>query len=138
MGSYLKTKILPILVRQNLAEKFHTTRTLSHDQLTDRFKVLTKGKKTTASAVPAASHSSTTSVWLWRPMDPAKVPAARLAVEKEKKPLYGWEVGFGEDASHLNKRRQRKRVEKVRSDVAWMKALEKERSEGQREAAHHS
>ena len=67
---------------------------------------------------PPPTHRS---VWRWE-IPVRKVPA-------EKKEIFGKEVGVGEDWSHLNKRRQRKREEKVERDVAWLKELEEARKE---------
>ncbi|KAL1743988.1 hypothetical protein HDZ31DRAFT_83029 [Schizophyllum fasciatum] len=66
---------------------------------------------TSTEAAPAATHT----VYAWRwvqplPRDPPPAPAP------PKKP-FGWQVGVGEDRSHLNRRRQRARGPKIRAAV---------------------
>lgn len=65
------------------------------------------------------SLPTTTSVWLWKLRAPPPPPPE----PKKEKVVFGAEVGVGEDWSHLNKRRQRAREEKVASDVDWLKDL---------------
>ena len=68
---------------------------------------------------------TTTDVWLWRTRTRPSPPPE----PKKEKPVFGVEVGVGEDWSHLNKRRQRARGEKVARDVTWLRDLEKIRRE---------
>jgi hypothetical protein len=71
------------------------------------------------------SMATTTDVWLWRILDEKQVPPKR-----EVEPtVFGEEVGVGEDWSHLNKRRQRARDEKIARDVAWLREVESVRAE---------
>lgn len=62
-------------------------------------------------------------LWRWQ------LKTAEAKVEKPVKPVFGKEVGVGADWSHLNKRRQRAREEKVEKDVQWLRELERARNE---------
>ena len=98
-------------------EKVHMVRTLTPDEtphhLAATAKNAQKGKVT--------RNTEAGSVWVWklkaRPPPPPE--------PKQEKRMFGAEVGVGEDWSHLNKRRQRARKEKVARDVTWLKDLEK-------------
>ncbi|RDB27620.1 hypothetical protein Hypma_003803 [Hypsizygus marmoreus] len=79
-----------------------------------------KGKKETSHASSAAPPAPVT-VWTWQPIDPNTLPAPPKF--KPTRKLFGTEVGVGEDWSHLNKRRERARVGKVRRDVSVMKEV---------------
>lgn len=64
--------------------------------------------------------STQSSMWRWQIMEPAE----KKVVRKVEKP-FGVEVGVDADVSHLNKRRQRAREEKVARDVKWMRQLKR-------------
>lgn len=110
-------------MRDNIkeVEKYHTVQTLSAEEIQHRLAVMSKS----ARKAKGNLSSTTIGVWLWRmtarPQTPPKL--------KEEEPVFGAEVGVGEDWSHLNKRRQRAREEKVTRDVAWLKDLESIRRE---------
>lgn len=72
-----------------------------------------------------SSLPTTGDVWLWRLRERPPPPLE----PKKAKPVFGAEVGVGEDWSHLNKRRQRAREEKVARDVTWLRDLGKIRRE---------
>jgi hypothetical protein len=78
-------------------------------------------KKTSAAAL---SHPVST--WMWELVDKSKESSLE-DTKKDRDEVFGTEVGVGEDWSHLNKRRQRARGEKVTRDVKWMKKLESAR-----------
>lgn len=104
-------------MRDNIqeVEKFHNVRTLSDEEIQRRLATMSK------SARKAKSNLSSTTIdtWLWRLKARPRPPSQ----PKEKEPVFGVEVGVGEDRSHLNKRRQRAREEKVARDVTWLKDL---------------
>lgn len=117
---YLKTVVLPDLVATHKVEKIHTTR-VGNAAVSS---LVTKSK---ATPVPP-SKATPVQAWLWQlrshPPTPPKVAAA--------KPVYGAEVGVGEDWSHLSKRRRRSRIGKVGRDLATLKAWEKSLGPGGR------
>jgi len=110
-------------MRDNIQEieKFHTVRTLSDEELQHRLATMSKS----ARKAKGDSFPTTTDAWLWR----ARARPPPPPEPKKEKPVFGIEVGVGADWSHLNKRRQRARVEKVARDVTWLKDLEKIRRE---------
>ncbi|KAF9788523.1 hypothetical protein BJ322DRAFT_1099038 [Thelephora terrestris] len=119
---YLKAVVLPHMSDKiQEIEKFHTTKSLSDEEKQHRLATMSKSaRKAKASLLPTI-----TDVWLWRmtarpppPLEP-----------KKKKPVFGVEVGVGEDWLHLNKRRQRAREGKVVRDVTWLRELTKMRRE---------
>jgi hypothetical protein len=96
-------------------EKSHTVRTLSNEELQHRLATMSKSaRKAKGSSLP-----TTANVWLWK----MKAPPPPPPEAKKEKPVFGTEVGVGEDWSHLNKRRQRAREGKVARDVTWLKDL---------------
>jgi hypothetical protein len=56
------------------------------------------------------------------------VREAEARKAREAATPFGWEVGVGQDFSHLNKRRQRRRDMGVERDVKWMKKVERARA----------
>ena len=102
-------------------EKFHTARTLSDEEIQHRLATMSKSaRKAKGDSLPTK-----TDVWLWRTRERPPPPSE----PKKEKPVFGAEVGVGEDWSHLNKRRQRAREEKVARDVTWLRDLRKIRRE---------
>ncbi len=95
----------------------HIKRSLSAEEESRLQLNASKGKKTTP--VPSFHWH-----WLWQLK--AHVPEDPPRPEKK---TFGAEVGVGEDWSHLNKRRQRARQERVGRDVQWMRELKKAQSE---------
>ncbi|KAL1938844.1 hypothetical protein VTO73DRAFT_11224 [Trametes versicolor] len=115
---YLKRVILPDLEQSGKVEKAHTKQTLTEAEL-EALKANMGKKSKKASTLP--SHVQ---LWRWqlkeaKPQEPAP----------EETKLYGSEVGLGADWSHLNKRRQRGRQEKVREDMKWLKQLRQARED---------
>ena len=122
MFRYLKTVVLPHM-RDKIqeVEKFHTARTLSDEEIQHRLATMSKSaRKAKGDSLPTK-----TDVWLWRARERPPPPPE----PKKEKPVFGAEVGVGEDWSHLNKRRQRAREEKVARDVTWLRDLRKLRRE---------
>jgi hypothetical protein len=82
----------------------------------------------------AALATKTVSEWVWervpeeaRAKDRAKERLDfKLSKAAEAKP-FGWEVGVGAEIGHLNKRKQRRRLERVSKDVELMTAIESAR-----------
>ncbi|KAI0711570.1 hypothetical protein C8Q76DRAFT_737144 [Earliella scabrosa] len=117
---YLKKVVLPDLEQEGVVEKVHTKEPLSEEELERMRANLAKSRKTKPVAL-----SSHVAYWRWQLRQ-----ARDEEPLKEEKRRFGTEVGVGEDWSHLNKRRQRAREEKVARDVAWLKELEAARREG--------
>lgn len=119
---YLKTVVLPHMRDQaQEIEKLHMVRTLSNEEIQHRLATMSKSaRKAKGDSLP-----TTTSVWSWKLRAPPPPPPE----PKKEKPVFGVEVGVGEDWSYLNKRRQRAREEKVARDVAWLKDLSNIRRE---------
>lgn len=59
------------------------------------------------------------STWLWRLKEPKKPKTGTINNSKVLEEV----LGKNEDWSHLNKRRQAKRVEKIEKDINWAKRL---------------
>ncbi|KAH9896653.1 hypothetical protein C8Q73DRAFT_642221 [Cubamyces lactineus] len=114
---YLKKVVLPELADAGKLQKVHERLKLTEEQL----KALRErmGKSTYGlTGVP-----SSVELWRWQIKEPeTKEP-------EPVKQVFGKEVGVGADWSHLNKRRQRAREEKVKKDVQWLKELERARNE---------
>ena len=72
--------------------------------------------------------SQPVSTWMWQLVDKSKEPSLEGSKKDGEEEAFGAEVGVGEDWSHLNKRRQRAREEKVARDVKWMKKVQKARA----------
>ena len=110
--------------------------TFTPEEMEERLKAFSTSKK----KAHAKSLETTASVWVWKPINEPTIPTLE-ETEADRKPRkrgdrrFGWEVGNGEDVSHLNKRRQRKRAEKVRASMSWMKLLNNARREGWSQAA---
>ena len=122
MISYLKRIVLPTLVRQRWIEKVHSVREMTAEELAAR-------KNAPAKSARKAAEQGMAHEWFWQ--------RRIIQVQNPPKPkeVFGAAVGVGEDISHLNKRRQRSRQEKVAADVEWLHDLEKARREGARAAA---
>ena len=116
---YLKKVGLGDLEGSGKVQKVHRKDSLSEEQ-TEKLRAQIAKTKGSNAKLPTSHLQS----WRWQipvlvqPKDPA-----------EKRTPYGSEVGVGEVWSHLNKRRQRARVEKVARDVKWLKELDRARTE---------
>ncbi|RDX40804.1 hypothetical protein OH76DRAFT_1412688 [Lentinus brumalis] len=111
---YLKKVVLPDLQQRGELDKVHTKEQLSEEALEKiKSQMTTKSSRKSAGAV-----STTVEHWKWQLKEAQPAPPSVV----QRKP-FGTEVGVGEDWSHLNKRRQRAREEKVERDVAWMREL---------------
>ncbi|KAG1733826.1 hypothetical protein EDB19DRAFT_1999974 [Suillus lakei] len=88
----------------------------------------------------AVSVAAPRNTWLWRmtasPPPPKPLPASTFSKsESLGLPRFtAADVGVGEDWSHLNKRRQRARKEKVERDLKWMWMLQAAKREAAWEA----
>lgn len=105
--------MLSELQKAGEVEKVHEKRSIPPEEIENLRAHLSKS---TRKKGPLPTHAE---LWRWQ----LKAPRQEEPPKTEKK-LFGTEVGVGEDWSHLNKRRQRAREEKVASDVQWMKELE--------------
>ncbi|KAG1744306.1 hypothetical protein EDB19DRAFT_1849700 [Suillus lakei] len=133
---YLKRVVLPDLVNTREVEKFCTKQTLSQAEIDHRLQTVTKAARKEQAVLLAAPRNT----WLWRMTAPPPPPKPLPASTLSKSELLGLprftaaDVGVGEDWSHLNKRRQRARKEKVERDLKWMWTLQAAKREAVREA----
>ncbi|KAG1881929.1 hypothetical protein C8R48DRAFT_682777 [Suillus tomentosus] len=133
---YLKRVVLPELVNSKKVEKFCAKRTLSQAEIDHRLQTVTKAARKEQAVLLAAPRNT----WLWRMATPPPPPKPLPASTLSKSELLGLprltaaDVGVGEDWSHLNKRRQRARKEKVERDLKWMWTLQAAKREAAREA----
>ncbi|KAH7911159.1 hypothetical protein BJ138DRAFT_1151276 [Hygrophoropsis aurantiaca] len=125
--SHLKNIVLPHLASLNQVEKFCTKRTLSQAEIEQRLQTMSKS----ARKQQAESLSAPINTWLWRlkPQVEKKVSSREVKTKPSIPSLIvprlpASSVGVGEDWSHLNKRRQRARKEKVQRDLKWMWTLQ--------------
>ncbi|KAG1844702.1 hypothetical protein F4604DRAFT_1908169 [Suillus subluteus] len=99
-------------------EKFCIKRTLSQAEINHRFQTVTKAAR--------KAHAGLLVKMTTPPPPPNPLPASTL----RKSELLGLprlmagDVGVGEDWSHLDKRRQRSRKEKIERDLKWMWTLQ--------------
>lgn len=120
---HLKTVVLPHMQDNTKEiEKIHMVRSLTPDETSPPQATTTKHARK-GKMVPNVEET-----WVWK----LKAPPPPPPEPKQEKQAFGAEVGVGEEWSHLNKRRQRAREEKVARDVTWLKDLEKLR----RDLAH--
>ncbi|KAI0746544.1 hypothetical protein C8Q80DRAFT_1054361, partial [Daedaleopsis nitida] len=117
---YLKKVVLPDLQNTGEVEKVHQKLVHSEEEI-EKLRAAAQAKKGKRKSMPVSTHAES---WKWQ----LKAPAPEVPAPVEE-PVFGAEVGVGEDWSHLNKRRQRAREEKVASDVQWLKELEAARRE---------
>ncbi|KAI0367188.1 hypothetical protein BV20DRAFT_970833 [Pilatotrama ljubarskyi] len=120
---YLKKVVLPDLAHIGKVERVHTKQVLTPEQLD----TLKKNMGNTSRKGTTLSQNA--ELWVWRIRN-AEPPAP---APEPTKP-FGAEVGVGADFSHLNKRRQRAREEKIERDVEWLKELKQAREEALRES----
>ena len=122
---YLKKVILPALESENKVEKIHVKHTATEAELQRVAEAKTKAAR--------KATSSSLHCWLWRippqQPDPAQPPPQRPSSNLAA------DVGFGEDWSFLNKRRERAREKKTRKLFALVKAMNKKEKE---QARHDS
>jgi hypothetical protein len=115
----LKEHILPALLGSQEIHKVVVDREITEP-------ILAKGKKgkiTKNPTKPTAGASPTTPVtikaWVWKPMTPTPKDAPKEVQER-----FGAAVGVGQDFSHLSKRRQGAREEKIQRDLKKMRRLQ--------------
>ncbi|KAI8969443.1 hypothetical protein BD414DRAFT_525844 [Trametes punicea] len=115
---YLKKVVLPDLQTAGIIERVHTKKVLSQEQL----EILKE--RMGQSSKKASTMSPSVQLWQWQLKSETTEDTA-----PEEKEVFGKEVGVGADWSHLNKRRQRAREEKVKRDVEWLKELDRARKD---------
>ncbi|KAI9058049.1 hypothetical protein FKP32DRAFT_1297224 [Trametes sanguinea] len=116
---YLKKVVLPELAGANKVERVHAKVKLTPEELAElRAKMGPTSKK-------AATLPPNAELWRWQLKQKEDAPPAL-----EQKAMFGREVGVGADWSHLNRRRQQAREEKVKRDVQWLKELDRARQDG--------
>lgn len=81
--------------------------------------------KAQAKKKPVATLSQPVSTWKWQLANKSNVSSSNGTKKDEDKQVFGAEVGVGKDWSHLNKRRQRVRKEKVLKDVKWFERVQR-------------
>ncbi|KAI0646114.1 hypothetical protein C8Q79DRAFT_1000547 [Trametes meyenii] len=114
---YLKRVVMEDLKNGDKVEKIYTKQVLTEEELS---KLKANMGKTSKKA-----HTLPTHVELWRWQLKTATPETPVSEKK----AFGEQVGVGADWSHLNKRRERARNEKVRRDVRWLRELETARKE---------
>jgi hypothetical protein len=73
--------------------------------------------------------------WLWQRRTQPRPPTKwEIIKSQDKGTPFGADVGVGEDWGHLNKRRQRARVGKVRRNVQFMKEVQRVKAEARKAA----
>ena len=107
---------MPTLVKQEWIEKVHVLREMTEEEKAAQAALPKSGRNVTASGM---IHE-----WVWRRRN------IQRANPPKEKPVFGKEVGVGEDISHLNTRRQRSRQESIERDVKWLRELDQARREG--------
>ncbi|KAI0337643.1 hypothetical protein BDW22DRAFT_1433176 [Trametopsis cervina] len=122
---YLKQVLLPVLASQNHVVQVRVKPTVNAQ---DRAQMLAKMNKTQRRS--AAVKAATLGYFGWKVKEPSTPPPPRAP-----RAVFGEIVGVGEDWSHLNKRRQRARTEKVSRDVEWLREVETARSQASRNAS---
>ncbi|KAI0065031.1 hypothetical protein BV25DRAFT_1822133 [Artomyces pyxidatus] len=115
--TYLKTIVLPELLGRKEIEKIHMQRTLSAEEIERRRASMTKAAQRAHANDPAKTIDS----WVWK----AREFVPKAPVVKQEEPVFGVEVGVGEDWGHLNRRRRRAREMSVKRDVKWMRKLQR-------------
>lgn len=125
---YLKTVVLPHMQDNTKeVEKIHMVRSPTPDE-TPHLQATTAKNARKGRVIP---NAGTGDIWVWK----LKAPPPPPPEPKQEKRVFGAEVGVGGEWSHLNKRRQRAREEKVARDVTWLKDLEKLRRDLTQERA---
>lgn len=123
--SFLKNAVLPIMEGNKEIKIVRSARIPFHPAATHRASSpLDKGKRKNKPVHVAATPAPVTT-WVWKAVDQSTLPKREPPQPPRK--LFGVEVGVGEDWSHLNKRRRRARVGKVKRDLAVMKVVEGKR-----------
>ncbi|KZT10545.1 uncharacterized protein LAESUDRAFT_734900 [Laetiporus sulphureus 93-53] len=119
---HLKRVVLRSLVNSNDIQQVHKIEALPKEERAKRLHSLSRsGKK-------HADHTlAPVSIWRWQILTNKPVPP-----KPKEKPVFGKEVGVGQDWSHLNKRRQRSRIGSVRRDVRWLWELENAKTQSKK------
>ncbi|CDO75636.1 hypothetical protein BN946_scf184840.g19 [Trametes cinnabarina] len=115
---YLKKVVLPELAGADKIQKVHAKVQLSKEELEELKDRMGRWSK------KSASLPQNVELWRWQLKTQETAPPA-----PKKEDVFGKEVGVGADWSHLNRRRQQAREEKVKKDVEWLKELDRARKE---------
>lgn len=110
----MKHVLLPTLAGQQVVQQIHVKPTIAADEKAHTMAKMSKSQRQ-SNSVKTALHGYFG--WVVREPQPAPKP-------KPRREPFGTVVGVGEDWGHLNRRRQRSRVEKVQRDVEWLRELE--------------
>ena len=120
----MKHFILPALVNLREIEKFHTRRRLLQDEVDMKLRSMTpKMRLRKGPALLAADFL----VFPWRLRQP-KTPKMPKEANVDSKILEV--LGKNADWGHLNKRRQKTRLEKIEKDIRWAKKVQNSRMQG--------
>lgn len=121
--SFLKTTLLPLL---QLNHEIKPVKSLRIPEVSTAAHNAQKKKKGKKNKDADTVQPITTWVWKHTPEyakeQAQKSAAARAAAAAKDRPVYGSEVGIGEDWSHLNRRRLRARPGKIRRALFAKKA----------------
>ena len=122
-ASYLKKVVLPALEEENFIKKVHTVREMTKEEHAVSKKAMSKVAR--KAAAEGMMHE-----WLWQ-------RKGAMPVQKPQPPkvLDAKEIVYGQDISHLNKRRQRSRRETYARELEWVNELEKAKIAGARRSA---
>jgi hypothetical protein len=113
----MKQFILPTLVNLREIEKFHMKRKLNQEEIDAKLLSMTPEARLRKGPDLSAVEVTT---WLWRLKQP-KAPPQPQMLQNSK--ILEEVLGKNEDWSHLNKRRQARRLEKIEEDVKQAKRL---------------
>ncbi|KAK0489854.1 hypothetical protein EDD18DRAFT_1359179 [Armillaria luteobubalina] len=123
--SFLKTTLLPLLQLNHEIKPVKSLR-IPEPTTSTTAPSAPKKKKGKKSKGADTVQAQTTWVWKYTPEYAKEVAqesaAARAAAEAATKPVYGSEVGIGDDYTHLNRRRLRARPGKIRRALFAKKA----------------
>jgi hypothetical protein len=120
----MKHFILPALVNLREIEKFHRKRKLNQEEIDAKLMSMTP--ETRLRLGPDLATASILS-FPWRLREP-KMPATPRANLDSK--VLEEVLGKNADWSHLNKRRQATRLEKIERDIQWAKKVQDSRMQG--------
>lgn len=123
---------MPVLLEQQEVHKVVVDR-----QITEP--VFAKGKKGKISKTPtkptagaSPANPITIKAWVWMPKLLQPPPKkTKEEIQEEADEPFGAAVGVGDDFSHLSKRRQARREEKIMRDLKTMRRLQAQKEQRQ-------
>ncbi|XP_006463738.1 hypothetical protein AGABI2DRAFT_179993 [Agaricus bisporus var. bisporus H97] len=130
--AFLKAHVMPVLLEQQEVHKVVVDR-----QITEP--IFAKGKKGKISKTPtkptagaSPANPITIKAWVWMPKLLQPPPKkTKEEIQEEADEPFGAAVGVGDDFSHLSKRRQARREEKIMRDLKTMRRLQAQKEQRQ-------